>query len=87
MTVIPFSYNVLIVRLLPPTLAIVEDDTLTTLTLVLREERELVTDTKLNILTNVEMCLGRSLQIKVVPDAILQSKADIVESLLTACTH
>ena len=71
--------------LLPPILGVVEDDAVS-LTVALLEERYLITQAKLYVLTDVKVSLGTSLQVEVVPNTILHTETDVVESLLTTST-
>lgn len=62
-----------------------EDDAIT-LAQTLLEERNLVTYTKLYIFTYVKVSLGTGLQVEVVPNTILHTETDVVESLIGTCT-
>ena len=68
--------------LFPPALLIMEDGTLATLAIALLEERYLVSQAKLYVLTDVKVSLGTGLQVEVVPNTTLHTKADVVESLI-----
>ena len=59
----------------------VEDDAVS-LTVALLEERYLITQAKLYVLTDVKVSLGTGLQVEVVPNTTLHTKADVVESLI-----
>ena len=63
-----------------------EDDALSTLTLALLEEGNLVSYAKLYVFGNVEVSLAGSMQIEVVPYAGLHTEADVVECLVSTCT-
>ena len=70
--------------LLPPVLGVMEDATIA-LALVLLEEGELIAYAKLYVLADVEVSLGRGLQVQIVPHAILHTEADVVEGLIGTC--
>ena len=72
-------------ELLPPVLGVMEDTTVT-LAIALLEERYLIANTELYVLADVEVSLGRGLQVKIVPHTILHTEADVVEGLFTTST-
>lgn len=82
---LPFRKLFLSISLFPPILAVMEDDALSTLTLALLEEGNLVSYAKLYVFADVEVSLGRSLQIEIVPNAVFHTETDVVESLIRAC--
>ena len=50
------------------------------------KEWDLVANAELYVLTDVKVSLGKSLKIQIVPDAILQTKANIIPPLLCSRT-
>ena len=54
--------------------------------LAFAKERYLVADAELDVLTDVQVCLGKRLQIEIVPDTVLQTESDVVPSLLASRT-
>ena len=58
------------------------EDLFITLTKALLQEWNLIAYTKFQILTDLEMSLGRSLEVEVISETELHTKTDIMESLL-----
>lgn len=58
------------------------EDLFITLTKALLQEWNLIAYTKFQILTDLEMSLGRSLEVEVIGETELHTKTDIMESLL-----
>ena len=68
--------------LLPPVLAVVEDDALAVLAVFLLKERDLVSETELDELCNLQVALHCSLEIEIIPDTGLHTETNIMESLI-----
>ena len=52
--------------------------------LAFAKERDLIADTELYVLTDMEVSLGKSLKIHIVPHPVLQTEADVIPSLLAS---
>ena len=59
-----------------------KDNAITSCPVFLLEERDLIADTKFQILSYMHMCLGCSLKINIIPYTALQAKTDIMKSLI-----
>ena len=68
-------------ELLPPVFGVVED-TAIALAIALLEEGYLVAQAKFYVLADVEVSLGRGLQVKIVPHTVLHTETDVVEGLI-----
>ena len=65
---------------------VVEDVALALRTAAFLVERNLVADSELDELSDMEVALHGSLEIHVIPDAAFRSKSEIMRSLFTACS-
>ena len=64
----------------------VVDIALTWLSVSLLKERNLISETELNELTDVEVGLGTCMKIKIIPYTLLETETDIMTGLFTAGT-
>ena len=67
----------------PPVSAVVEDG-FAAGALAFAQERDLIADAEFDVFANVLVGLCEGLQIHVVPDAVLDSEADVVPVFLTS---
>ena len=74
------------ILLLPPVPTVMEDIALAFLAVAFLQERYLIAEAELDELADVEVCLRAGLKIKIVPDTVSETEADVMTCFLAAGT-